>query len=357
MGSFRDSFAACTGFSNKRQWDPETDLPDLAGKVAVVTGGNTGLGEQTALNLHSKQARVYIACRSEQRALEAIKRITSRSRGKEEDLIYLPFDLTDLKTIKAAAETLRTKEDRLDIVVANAGVMAWPFKIVNGVEVQFWNHLGHFAFIHYLLPLLVKTARENPPTSSVRIVNLSSLGHKLMNKPDFTSIETANQTYGSTWRRYGQSKLSNVLFTTELQERLKDENIKASSRNLPACLRSGAQQAVARLTSSSHLPDQVNSLHPGVIGETQLSRGPAASYGAVAQWAFKVQGKFLMDIPEGAKTSTYLAASRDVDERDYRGKYFTPIATETEPSKAARDRDLAKQLWKISEEFVAAHDP
>lgn len=92
-----------------------------------------------------------------------------------------------------------------------------------------WNHLGHFAFIQYLLPLLTKTARENPsPATSVRIVNLASLGHKLMNKPDFSSIDGANKDYGSTWKRYGQSKLGNILFTSELQERLKGENIKVS---------------------------------------------------------------------------------------------------------------------------------
>ncbi|GAA5898517.1 uncharacterized protein JCM6883_003340 [Sporobolomyces salmoneus] len=322
----RDSLAACTGFSNKRPFDPEHDLPDLSGKVAVVTGGNTGLGEQTALNLHSKNAKVYIACRSEERALEAIKRINSRSKGKEDSLIYLPFDLTDLKAIKTAAETIKGKEERLDIVVCNAGVMAWPYKLINGVEVQLWNHLGHFAFIHYLEPLLLKTARSNPPSTSVRVVNLSSLGHKMMNKPDFSSMDAANQTYGSTWKRYGQAKLACILDAVERQERWKGENI------------------------------AVNSAHPGVIN-TELARGPAASYGAIAKWAFKIQGKFLMTIPEGAKTSTYLAASREVDEHNYRGKYFTPIATETSPSKAARDPELAKQLWKISEEFLAKNDP
>lgn len=85
-----------------------------------MTGGNTGLGEQTAFNLHNKNAKVYIACRSEERAREAIKRITGRSTGKEESLVYLPFDLTDLKAIKTAAETIKGQEQRLDIVVCNA---------------------------------------------------------------------------------------------------------------------------------------------------------------------------------------------------------------------------------------------
>ena len=88
--------------------------------MSVVTGASAGLGEQTALNLHTKGSKVYIACRSEERALEAMKRINSKSKGKEESLIYLPFDLTDLKTIKEAAETIKSKEERLDIVVCNA---------------------------------------------------------------------------------------------------------------------------------------------------------------------------------------------------------------------------------------------
>lgn len=95
------------------------------------------MGERTALNLHSKNARVYIACRSEERALEAIERITQTSLGRREELIYLPFDLTDLEKIRKAKEVFEGREDRLDILVCNAGVMAWPYKIVNGVEVQF----------------------------------------------------------------------------------------------------------------------------------------------------------------------------------------------------------------------------
>ncbi|GAA6062952.1 hypothetical protein JCM10212_005342 [Sporobolomyces blumeae] len=328
----RDLWAHSTGFSNGRPFDPEHDLADLTGKVAIVTGSNTGLGEQTALNLHNQHCKVYVASRSEERARAAIERIATRSKGDKDLLVYLAFDLTDLASIKKAAETVQQQEDRLDILVNNAGVMAWPYKIVNGVEVQFWNHLGHFAFVHYLRPLLVKTARSNlaattdATASSVRIVNVASLGHKLMNKPDFASIDKANQSYGSTWRRYGQAKLANILFSVELQDQLKDENIK------------------------------VNACHPGNI-ETELHRGPAASYGFLAKIMIKLQGYILMQIPEGAKTQTYLAASKEVDEKDYRGKYFTPIATETEPSAAAKDKHLAEQLWKLSEDFVREHDP
>jgi len=320
----RDAIALRTGFSNGRDFQAARDLPDLTGMVAIVTGGNAGLGAITVENLVTKGAKVYLAARSEEKAKEAIK-ATNEKTGKEENLVFLPFDMTDLKSIKRAAETVKEKEDRLDIVVNNAGVMAWPYKIVNGVEVQFWNHLGHFALIHYLLPLLKKTAQQSGSTS-VRIVNVSSLGHTFCpSNPDFSSIEGANKDYGSTWSRYGLSKAANILFTIALQDRLKNDNIK------------------------------VNCCHPGNVATT-LTRGPQESYGFVARWLSVTESWFLMTPVDGAKTQTYLAASKEVDEKDYRGKYFTPIATETETSKLCQDKALAEQLWKLSEDFVREHD-
>ncbi|GAA5831867.1 hypothetical protein JCM3766R1_000132 [Sporobolomyces carnicolor] len=321
----RSSIAHSTGFSNGRDWDAARDLPDLSGKVAIVTGGNAGLGEETVLALHAKGCKVYLAARSEEKANEAISRINSQTPGKEASLIFLPFDMTDLKSIRKAAESVKEKEDRLDIVVCNAGVMAWPYKLVNGVEVQFWNHLGHFALIHHLLPLLKKTAQSSDSTS-VRIVNVSSLGHTFAPKvPDFSSLDGVNQDYGSTWKRYGLSKLANVLFSVALAERLKNENIK------------------------------VNSNHPGNVATT-LTRGPQETYGFLMRWMSFSEKYFLMAPKDGAKTQIYLAASPEVDEKGYSGKYFTPIATEVEPSKQAQDKSLAEALWKFSEDFVNEHD-
>lgn len=138
---------------------------------------------------------MYIACRSKERAEDAISRLTKEVPDSASKLVYLPFDLTDLASAKSAAKVVQDKESRLDIFsagalqyhsrlplmmklfpVANAGVMAWPHEIKNGVEVQFWNHLGHFALVDQLLPLMKKTARE--PGSRVRIVNVASLGKR-----------------------------------------------------------------------------------------------------------------------------------------------------------------------------------
>ncbi|GAA6019430.1 hypothetical protein JCM11491_004825 [Sporobolomyces phaffii] len=316
---------AAAGFSNGRKWEADEDLPDLTGKVAIVTGGNAGLGKITVQNLHAKGCKVYLAARSEEKGAEAIREINAINPAKEANLVFLPFDMTDLDSIKRAANTVAEKEQRLDIVVNNAGVMAWPYKIVNGVEVQFWNHLGHFALVHYLLPLLKKTAQNSGPTS-VRIVNVASLGHTFApGSIDFSSIDGVNKEYGSTWKRYGLSKLSNVLFSVALQERLQGENIK------------------------------VNSCHPGNVATT-LTRGPQETYGFLARWLSVTERFFLMTPKDGAKTQTYLAASREVDDKDYRGRYFTPIASEIQPSKQAQDKALADQLWKLSEDFVNQHD-
>ncbi|GAA5922433.1 hypothetical protein JCM1841_004907 [Sporobolomyces salmonicolor] len=326
------------GFSNGKVWEPSKEIPDLTGKVAVVTGGNVGLGFVTAQELAAKGCKVYIACRNEERAKAAIEKINAATPGKEADLVYLPFDLTDLQSAKAAAQTLE-EQGRLDIVVNNAGVMAWPYKLVNGVEIQFWNHLGHFALIHHLLPLLVRTSKE----SSVRIVNVSSLGHTFSPQPDFSSMNGANGEFGSTWRRYGQAKLANILFSVGLQERVKGENIRV--RSLP------------RYTPCTTLirNTQVNSCHPGNVN-TELTRGPAETYGFVGRIMSKLGAYITMSPTEGAKTQLFLAASPEVDEKDYRAKYFTPIATETEPSAMAQDKELAEQLWKLSEDWVKRAD-
>ncbi|GAA5884596.1 hypothetical protein JCM6882_005313 [Rhodosporidiobolus microsporus] len=311
--------ASVAGFSNGRPWEPGTGLADLSGKVAIVTGGNTGLGYITVQELHKKGAKVYIACRSEERARDAIKRINEANPGAETRLVFLPFDLTDLDSAKKAAAHVEKEEERLDIVVCNAGIMAWPYELKNGVEVQFWNHLGHFALIHPLIPLLEKTA--DLPNASVRIVSLSSKGHELSPKPDFSSLEGANQQMKGTWARYGQSKLANILFAVGLQEHLNKPNI------------------------------HVNACHPGVVA-TELTRGMSPSYGFFGKVGAAIWPYLTMSPFEGAKTQLYLAGSKEVEEKNFHGQYFVPIATPHTPSAYAQDRKLAQQLWKLSEDIV-----
>ncbi|GAA5925368.1 hypothetical protein JCM3775_001394 [Rhodotorula graminis] len=312
--------ASKVGFANSRAFDIDADLPDLSGKVAVVTGGNDGIGFITVRALWRKGCKVYLACRSEQKARDAIARLTKEHPGSDHTLVFLPFDLTQLASAKKAGETLEQNESRLDIVVCNAGVMAWPYELVNGVEVQFWNHLGHFALVQAVLPLLKKTAQA-PGATSVRVVSVSSVAHQMSPKPDYSSLESVNRQMTSTWQRYGQSKLANIHFAVALQNRLEGENIR------------------------------VNTLHPGNIN-TSLMRGPVASYGFFGKVIKATTSRFLMTPDDGAKTQIYLAASREVDEKDYRGKYFIPIATPATPTAYAQDKELADQLWRLSEDLV-----
>lgn len=320
MTSLLRSLASKAGFSNGRIWQPETGLADLTGKVAAVTGANEGIGFITARELHKKGCKVFLLCRNQEKAQDAIKRINEASPGQPDNLVFVAFDLTDIPSAKKAAEAISNQVSRLDILVNNAGIMAWPYELKNGIEVQFSNHTGHFALTKHLLPLLVKTSKQ--PGSSVRIVNVSSMAHKFSPKPDFSSLEAVNREMRSTWERYGQSKLANILFSIALQDRLKDEKI------------------------------YVNSLHPGNINTT-LTRGPAASYGRVVGMMQPLWNLFGMTPFEGAKTQLYLAGSPEVEEKNYRAMYFVPIATPASTTAYAQDKELAEQLWKLSEDIVA----
>lgn len=158
----------------------------------------------------------------------------------------------------------------------------------------------------------------------MRIVQVSSYGHNFASNIKegikFDSIESVNRDFGSPWKRYGQSKLSNIYFAKELSRRLAGERIWSSA------------------------------VHPGDIN-TELNRGTAQSY----PWAkpfISVFNRFLMTPYKGAITPLYAATAREVEEKDYRGEFFQPLAKRADPSKLAQDDKLAKDLWEFSEKVV-----
>ncbi|KAJ3178636.1 hypothetical protein HDU87_003459 [Geranomyces variabilis] len=303
-----------------------SDLPDLSGKVAIVTGGNTGIGYITCLHLAEKNARVYMASRTKSRAEAAIEKI--KAQNPKAEVVWLDMDLMDLATVKRAAETFLAKEKRLDILVNNAGIMATPYNLTkDGVEEQFQtNHLGHFLLTSKLLPLLKQTSRE---AGSARVVNLSSLAHAQFSTAgmNFATLEEVNQEHGrikaqATFYRYGQSKLANALFTVELDRRLKGENIYA------------------------------NFVHPGVIA-TELHRGLGSSFGQLLGKMYDVIGGLTMLTPyQGALTSLYVAASPEIVEKGYRAQYFVPYGKVAKPSAYALDEVNGKNLWELSEKIL-----
>jgi len=185
---------------------------ELSGKIAIVTGSNTGLGFETALDLYQKGAKVYVACRDEEKGLDAIGRMKAISDGGE--LVYGRLDLASLSSVKEFAENVIATESRLDLLVNNAGVMIPPpLKSEDGFELQFGvNFIGHFALTGHLFNLLESTIGS-------RVVTLSSIAHRgaVIDFDNFRLEKPYNN-----WREYGQSKLADLIFALEFEKRLRN---------------------------------------------------------------------------------------------------------------------------------------
>ena len=184
------------------------DIPDQSGRVAVVTGANSGLGYATARGLALRGARILLACRSERRGADALARLRSEVPGALAEV--RPLDLADLASVRSFAAEYDT--DRLDLLINNAGVMAVPYaKTVDGFETQFGvNHLGHFALTGLLLPRL-------QATPGARVISVSSSMHRTGNV-EFHDLNSERRY--RRWTAYGRSKTANLLFIHELAHRL-----------------------------------------------------------------------------------------------------------------------------------------
>lgn len=187
------------------------EIPDLSGTIIVITGANSGLGFEATRVLSGKNAHVIMGCRNTEKAEKAKKAILQENPKAFLDFIKL--DLADLSSIREFVQIFKSKYSKLDLLFNNAGVMAVPKKTtVDGYEIHFGtNHLGHFALTGQLLELLFQT-----PNS--RILTTSSNVHRIGNI-NFIDLQWENRKYGKM-RAYGQSKLANLLFSYELQERL-----------------------------------------------------------------------------------------------------------------------------------------
>ncbi|KFH63134.1 hypothetical protein MVEG_11171 [Podila verticillata NRRL 6337] len=297
-------------------------VPSLKGKVALVTGANTGLGYATMVSLAGHGAHVIAACRSEQRATEAIEKAKQEIKNKypnagEPQIEFLQLDLNDINNSAQAARNFLNKGLPLHILVNNSGIANTPFSLsVDGIEQQFAvNHIGHFVFTMGLLPRI----KESQPS---RIVVLSSLAHEFHPKGgiDFETINDENVT--SNFQRYGRSKLANLLFAKALARRLKDERV------------------------------YVNIAHPGYVA-TELNRQGEATFGKIGTKIVDGMTKVVAMKPNvGALTQLYCATSPEIESKDIRGKYFIPIANQLDPNPIAFDEDLQERLWSWTENIV-----
>jgi NAD(P)-dependent dehydrogenase (short-subunit alcohol dehydrogenase family) len=294
----------------------DADVPDQAGRTILVTGANTGIGFETAQALAARGARVLLGCRSEERATEAMDRIQADVSGA--DLRFVALDQGDLASVEDAAAAVE-QEDRLDVLVNNAGIMMPPRELtVNGFESQFGvNHLGTFALTGRLLPKLVATEGS-------RVVVTSSIAHR-GGTIHFDDID-ASAKYGAQ-DRYQQSKLANLLFMYELDRRLRSAE---SSTISVGC-------------------------HPG-IAETELGRHMPK----FIMLAAPLMRLFVNSAAQGAWPTLMAATSPDVVGGDYvgpskRGETAGP-AKKVPSVDRARDADLAARLWDLSVEMTGV-DP
>jgi len=196
------------------------DIPDLSGKVAVVTGANGGLGLETADALAAKGARVLMAVRDQDKAVAAVERIRASTPGAHLELV--PLDLASLASVREAADRITALTGSLDLLVNNAGVMAMPERrTADGFEMQLGvNHLGHWALTAHLMPLLLAAP-------AARVVSVTSTAHHMGRVIDPRNPHLHGRY--EPWRAYGQSKLANYHFALGLQREFERVGVAAQS--------------------------------------------------------------------------------------------------------------------------------
>jgi len=296
------------------------DMPDQSGRVAIITGSNTGIGYEAAAVLADKGAHVVLAVRNTDKGNEAKARITAQSPNAVVTVQQL--DLTSLDNIRTAADEVRAAHPRIDLLINNAGVMYTDkASTKDGFELQFGtNHLGHFALTGQLLDNMLGV-------DGSRVVTISSPGHRIMAKIHFDDLQL-DRDYNRI-AAYGQSKLANLLFTYELARRIK--------------LKGAPTAALAA--------------HPGA-SDTELLRNMPGGIRQAGQffWSFFAQSAAMGALPT-------LRAATDPGAQS--GQYYGPDGTGEQrghpkvvkSSAQSHDEDIQRRLWSVSEELTGVTYP
>ena len=293
------------------------DVPGQQGRLAVVTGANTGLGFETARVLAARGASVVLAVRDTDKGKRAAARIAGTAPGA--DVTVQPLDLASLESVRAAAGELRARHPRIDLLVNNAGVMLTPRQATrDGFELQFGtNHLGHFALTGLLLEQML-------PVPGSRVVTVSSLAHRVRARINFDDLQ-AERSY-SRVAAYSQSKLANLMFTYELARRL--------SAAATTTIAVAAHPGLAATELTRHTPAIAASFYARVISQNPAMGAlpvlRAATDPGVAGGQYYGPGGIF-----GARGYPTLAAS----------------------SRRSRDTAVQRRLWAVSEELTGVTFP
>lgn len=277
----------------------------MKGRNVIITGGNAGIGLATSIALAKQGAKIYIVSRSKEKAEEAVKTIFAASGNK--NVKYFLANLSSQQSIRQLASEIKNEISVVDVLINNAGGTFSDFTLSeDGLEMTIaTNHFAYFLLTNLLLDRIKNS-------DYARIVNVASGSH-YKGKIDFESF-TKEKNY-FIMKAYEQSKLSNVLFTNELADRLKGTQV------------------------------TVNSLHPGFV-KTHIGNKNATWYSDLFWSVATTLGA--ISVEDGAKTSVYLASSPEV--KNTTGQYFDKCK-EKKPAALALDKELGKKLWKKSEEW------
>ena len=298
------------------------DCPDQSGRIALITGANSGLGLESARALASRGATVVLACRSRRRGEEArAELLPAATAGLE----VLELDLADLASVHGGARWMQEHYGRLDLLLNNAGVMAPPRRLTrDGFELQFGtNHLGHFALTSALLPLM-----EGRPDA--RVVTVTS-GAQYFGRIAFDDLQ-AERRY-DRWAAYSQSKLANVMFALELQQRLE-----------------AAGSTVASLAA-----------HPG-LARTNLQPASVAANGSrFEHLAYRLMDPLFQSAAMGALPQLHAATAPTAKG----GEHYGPDQwggmrgwpTQVRIAPAALDAAQRRRLWEVSEQLLGQAAP
>ena len=281
----------------------------MSGKTVVITGGNAGIGKETAVGLASRGARVIFTSRNASRGAAALAEIRERSGSAEVEVVEL--DLASLANVRACTDELGRRCPKIDVLINNAGlILGERAESEDGIEMTLAvNHFGPMALTLRLIDRLAAS-------EAGRIINVSSDAHRMVRAFDFDDLHSRRR-YRSM-KAYSQSKLANILFTRELAPRVDGRGI------------------------------TVNALHPGFVRSSFARDGDLGGFfGAVFAFSARIGA---ISPEAGARTSIYLASSADVASTT--GEYFARCRSRR-PNGAARDSAAARKLWELSEELIS----